>query len=154
MTGREGLTGALVLLWLVYKPKLNWIYLELQRELIHGAFQCVKTGYRARSPHGSGCANIAACEPSSNEYVWARVEEGRSFTATLVVVVLDRGVVDVILHDGGKLAARLRAKLNLLIDRGTMTDALKHHGAAYDELDRTFEIAGACCGQQRVWPRP
>src|SRR6266851_9308888 len=104
MARREGLACALVLLWLVHKPQVDWIYLELQGKLIHSAFKCVETGYCAGTAHGSGRADITPGNTCRGEYVSAGINESCGFSAALVIVVQHGRMVHIVLLDSCELA--------------------------------------------------
>ena len=56
-------------------------------------------------------------------------------------------MVDVVLLDGQQFAAGVSGNSDLLIDGGTVANALEHHGARDHQLYRTIQVAGACCGE-------
>src|SRR2546425_149858 len=76
--------------WLVDETQLDRIHVELQRQLVHRRFRCVKPRNRTWPAHGGGRAHIAPRQGGSDAQVGHAVQVRRSLAAVFLVVVQDR----------------------------------------------------------------
>jgi hypothetical protein len=56
--------------------------------------------------------------------------------------------------DNGQLPGSIGCELHALIDGGSVTNALEHHGAAYYQLHRAVEVSRTRSSKRRMRPGP
>ena len=154
MAGGEGNAQAFVDLGFVHQSKLNGIKIELDRQFVHGRFQRIQAGHRARAAHGRVRCDVAARKRSSGAQVGHAVEIAGGLAAIFLALVQARNMEHVVLLQRRQLAVFGGGQAHALLRVGPMAHGLEHHLAGDLDLDRVAQLACRGGGEHRVGPGP